>query len=68
MLSKESYQSPNVTGSVIPLRCQMGALELLAHCVDMGWMAIIVSPCRSVSKDCLCLQTIHMYNIYFYHM
>lgn len=49
VLVREGYQNPDVVGSVIPLKCQMGALELLAHCVNMGWMAIIVSHCLLIN-------------------
>ncbi len=43
LLQKQNFHSvDNESDSIAPLHCQMQPLEVLAHCVDMGWMAIIV--------------------------
>ncbi len=42
-MSKQNYfNMDDEADTISPLHCQMGALEVLAHCVNMGWMAIIV--------------------------
>ncbi|XP_064402600.1 midasin-like isoform X2 [Halichondria panicea] len=61
LLRKQNFHSvDNESDSIAPLHCQMQPLEVLAHCVDMGWMAIIVGKCctgkssivRSLARMC----------------
>ncbi len=44
VLQKENYRQSHDAGSppLLPLHCQMPVLESLMHCVQMGWMAILV--------------------------